>query len=145
MIEAVAGHYRRGISNMDGAFAASEEQETVAAARRAAGDLRRRGPQADRVRGELDLVAVPPVRSFAPTIGPGDRVVVTRLDHDANVRPWCCMPASAGADVTWVDVRPDDATIDLDSFDAALGEHPRLVAFTLASNAVGTVTPAASS
>jgi cysteine desulfurase family protein (TIGR01976 family) len=82
-------------------------------------------------------------RSFAHTIGPGDVVAVTRLDHDANVRPWVRATRDAGADVAWVDVRPDDVTLDLGSFDAALERRPRLVAFTLASNAVGTVTPAA--
>jgi selenocysteine lyase/cysteine desulfurase len=49
----------------------------------------------------------------------------------------------AGAHVSWVDIRTDDATIDSDSFDRALDDHPALVAFTLASNAVGTITPAA--
>ena len=82
-------------------------------------------------------------RSFARTIGPGDTVVVTRLDHDANVRPWVLAARDAGATVRWVDLHPEDATLDLESFDDALTEGPALVAFTLASNGVGTVTPAA--
>jgi cysteine desulfurase family protein (TIGR01976 family) len=65
------------------------------------------------------------------------------LDHDANVRPWVLAARDAGATVRWVDVRDDDVTLDLDAFDAALSDRTRLVAFTLASNAVGTIPPAA--
>lgn len=144
VIEAVAGHYRSGISNMDGVFAASEELEAaVGAARRAGADLAGVEPGQVVFGSNSTSLLFHLSRSFARTIGPGDEVVVTRLDHDANVRPWLLSARDAGATVRWVDVRPDDATLDLDSFDAALGRHPRLVAFTLASNAVGTVTPAA--
>ena len=68
---------------------------------------------------------------------------MTRLDHDANVRPWVLAAADAGATVRWVDVHDDDVTIDVGSFDAALSPRTKLVAFTLASNAVGTILPAA--
>ena len=70
-------------------------------------------------------------RSFGRTLRPGDEVVVTTLDHDANVRPWVLAAEDAGATVRWVDVRDDDVTLDLDSFDAALTDRTRLVAFTL--------------
>jgi cysteine desulfurase family protein (TIGR01976 family) len=143
VIDAVASHYRGGISNMDGVFAASEELEAaVGAARRAGADLA--GVEPDQVVFGPNSTSLlfHLARSFARTIGPGDEIVVTRLDHDANVRPWLLAARDAGATVRWADVRPDDATLDLDSFDAALERRPRLVAFTLASNAVGTVTPA---
>jgi cysteine desulfurase family protein (TIGR01976 family) len=143
VIDAVASHYRGGISNMDGVFAASEELETaVGAARRAGADLA--GVEPDQVVFGPNSTSLlfHLSRSFARTIGPGDEIVVTRLDHDANVRPWLLAARDAGAKVRWVDVRTGDATLDLDSFDAALERRPRLVAFTLASNAVGTVTPA---
>ncbi len=144
VIEAVSGSYRRGISNMDGVFAASRElEETVAAARRAGADLAGADPRQIVFGANSTSLLFHLSRSFARTIGPGDEVVVTRLDHDANVRPWVLAARDAGASVTWVDVRPDDATLDLVSFGAALERSPRLVAFTLASNAVGTVTPAA--
>ncbi len=143
VIEAISAHYARGISNMDGAFAASEDLEaTVAAARLAGADLAGVDPQRIVFGANSTSLLFHLSRSFARTIGPRDRVVVTRLDHDANVRPWVLAARDAGADVTWVDVQTDDATIDLDSFDAALEGKPGLVAFTLASNAVGTVTPA---
>ncbi len=143
VIEAISAHYARGISNMDGVFAASEDlEESVAAARRAGADLAGVDPQRIVFGANSTSLLFHLSRSFARTIGPGDHVVVTRLDHDANVRPWVLAARDAGADVSWVDVHTSDATIELDSFDAALEREPRLVAFTLASNAVGTVTPA---
>ena len=142
VIDAVEGHYRGGISNMDGVFAASEDLEaTVAAARRAGADLVGADPRQIVFGANSTSLLFHLSRSFARTIGPGDEVVVTRLDHDANVRPWVLAARDAGATVRWVDVRPDDATLDIDSFDEALERGPALVAFTLASNAVGTVTP----
>lgn len=144
VIDAVEGHYRGGISNMDGVFAASEDLEaTVAAARRAGADLVGADPRQIVFGANSTSLLFHLSRSFARTIGPGDEVVVTRLDHDANVRPWVLATRDAGATVRWVDVRPDDATLDIDAFDEALERGPALVAFTLASNAVGTVTPAA--
>ncbi|MDH5312721.1 MAG: cysteine desulfurase-like protein [Actinomycetota bacterium] len=144
VIEAVAAHYRRGVSNMDGVFEASEQlEEAVAAARHAGADLAGAQPGQIVFGPNSTSLLFHLSRSFARTIGPGDEVVVTRLDHDANVRPWVLAARDAGATVSWVDVLPGDATLDLDSFGAALEREPRLVAFTLASNAVGTVTPAA--
>jgi cysteine desulfurase family protein (TIGR01976 family) len=144
VIDAVAARYRTGLSNTHGAFLTSEETDaTIAGARSAAADLTGAdvgevvfGPNATTLLLHLS-------RSFAKMIAPGDEVVLTRLDHDANVRPWALAAADAGATVRWVDVREDDVTLDLDSFDAALSERTKLVAFTLASNAVGTIPPAA--
>ena len=144
VIDAIAGHLQSGISNTHGAFPASEETDAlIAEARSAAADITGAdageivfGPNATTLLLHLS-------RSFAKTLRPGDEVVVTKLDHDANVRPWLLAAADAGATVRWVDIRDDDVTLDLDSFDAALSDRTRLVAFTLASNAVGTIPPAA--
>jgi cysteine desulfurase family protein (TIGR01976 family) len=77
-------------------------------------------------------------RSVGRTLRPGDAVVVTRLDHDANVRPWVRAAEDAGALVRWVDVGPD-GTLDADGLAAALTGRVRLVALTCASNAIGTM------
>src|SRR5262249_51450106 len=69
----------------------------------------------------------------------GSDVIVTRLDHDANVRPWALAAHDAGAAVQLVDVRPDDCTLDLDDLDRKLSRRTKLVAVGAASNAVGTV------
>ena len=144
VIEAMAGHLRSGISNTHGAFAASEETDTlIASARDAAADLTGADPGEIVFGPNATTLLLHLSRSFAKTLRPGDEVIVTKLDHDANVRPWILAAEDAGATVRWVDIRDDDVTLDLDSFDASLSERTRLVAFTLASNAVGTIPPAA--
>jgi cysteine desulfurase family protein (TIGR01976 family) len=80
-------------------------------------------------------------RALAKTWRPGDEVVVTRLDHDANVTPWVLAAADAGATVRFLDIDPTDCTLRLDQLPALLNERTRLVAVGLASNAVGTVNP----
>jgi cysteine desulfurase family protein (TIGR01976 family) len=144
VIEAVSGHYRRGMSNTHGAFATSQETDAVVTeARRAAADLTGADPDEIVFGPNATTLLFHVSRSFVKTLEPGDEVVVTRLDHDANVRPWVLAAADAGASIRWVDVHEDDVTIDIDSFEAALSSRTRLVAFTLASNAVGTLPPAA--
>jgi len=71
----------------------------------------------------------------------GDEVVVTRLDHDANVRPWIQAAAAVGAVVRWIDFDPATGEVDPDSLSAALTERTRLVAITGASNLIGTMPP----
>jgi cysteine desulfurase family protein (TIGR01976 family) len=143
VIEAVAGRYHAGLSNTHGAFITSQETDgLVAEARRAAADLTGARPDEVVFGPNATTLLFHVSRSFSKTLEPGDEVVVTRLDHDANVRPWVMAAADAGATVRWVDVREEDVTIDVDSFAAALSPRTRLVAFTLASNAVGTI-PAA--
>ena len=144
VIEAMAGYLRRSNANAHGAFATSQEtDDVIAEAHRASADL---------LNADVDEVIFGPnattllfalSRSVARTLGPGDEVVVTRLDHDANVRPWVLAAEDAGATVRWVDIREEDATLDPASFEAALSERTKVVAFSLASNAVGTITPAA--
>jgi cysteine desulfurase family protein (TIGR01976 family) len=80
-------------------------------------------------------------RALARTWTAGDEVLVTHLDHDANVTPWVLAAESAGARVQRIDIHPDDCTLDLDDFRNKLSERTRLVAVGYASNAVGTVNP----
>ncbi|MEP6972679.1 MAG: cysteine desulfurase-like protein [Actinomycetota bacterium] len=144
VIDAIAGHLRSGISNTHGAFAASEETDAlIAEARSAAADITGADPGEIVFGPNATTLLMHLSRSFGRMLRPGDEVVVTTLDHDANVRPWVLAAEDAGATVRWVDIREDDVTLDLDSFDAALSDRTRLVAFTLASNAVGTIPPAA--
>jgi cysteine desulfurase family protein (TIGR01976 family) len=78
-------------------------------------------------------------RSLARTWKPGDEVVLTRLDHDANVRPWVLAARDTGASVQFVDMHPEDCTLDLDDLRRRLGPRTRLLAVACASNAVGTM------
>ncbi|HRK48095.1 MAG TPA: cysteine desulfurase-like protein, partial [Nocardioides sp.] len=77
-------------------------------------------------------------RTMAKRWGTGDEVVVTRLDHDGNVRPWVIAAEAVGATVRWVDFSPETGELSLESLDEALSPRTRLVAVTGASNLIGT-------
>ena len=143
VIEAIASYLRRSNANLHGAFATSEETDRlVERAHREAANLLGADPDEVVFGPNATSLLFQISRSFARTLAPGDEIVVTRLDHDANVRPWVLAAEDAGATVRWVDIRDEDVTLDLNSFAAALGPRTRFVAFTLASNAVGTIPPA---
>lgn len=80
-------------------------------------------------------------RAIARTWQSGDEILVTRLDHDANVTPWVLAARDAGATVRHIGIHAEDCTLDLDDFEAKLSERTRLVAVGCASNAVGTINP----
>lgn len=144
VIDAMRGYLTSSNSNTHGTFATSEGTDAlIAEARRAAADLIGATPGGIVFGQNATSLLLSLSRSFGRTLSRRDEVVVTRLDHDANIRPWLLAARDAGATVRWVDIRTDDATLDLDSLDEALGDRTRLVAVTLASNAVGTITPAA--
>ncbi|MFJ8931111.1 cysteine desulfurase-like protein [Streptomyces sp. NPDC102364] len=77
-------------------------------------------------------------RTLAKTWGPGDEVVVTRLDHDSNIRPWIQAAEAAGATVRWADFDPKSGELRPEHLKAVLSERTRLVAVTAASNLIGT-------
>jgi len=77
-------------------------------------------------------------RTLSKDWGPGDEVVVSRLDHDANIRPWVLAAEAAGATVRWVDFDPATGELPPDAVEAVVGERTRLVAVTAASNLIGT-------
>lgn len=139
VIDAVADGLRFAMSNLGGAFAASARSgETVTAARRAIADL---------VGGTEDGVLLGPnmttltfhlADALSSRWGPGDEVVVTSLDHDANIRPWIWAAERAGASVRWAEVDAGTGELPLEALDAAITDRTRLVAVTAASNLIGT-------
>ncbi len=144
VIEAISGYLRRSNSNLHGEFVTSRETDAVVAeARRAGADMTGADPGEIVFGPNATSLLFSLSRSFGRTLKPGDEILVTYLDHDANIRPWLLAAEDTGATVKWVDINENDVTLNLDSFDAALSDRTRLVAFTLASNAVGTVPPAA--
>jgi cysteine desulfurase family protein (TIGR01976 family) len=144
VIDAMAMRLRHGSSNTHGVFATSVEVDAqIQAAHEAGADLLGANPDEIVFGQNATSLLLHLSRSFSRTLRAGDEVVVTRLDHDANVRPWVLAANDAGATVRWVDVRDDDVTLDVESLDEVLTDRTRLVAFTLASNAVGTMPPAA--
>ena len=80
-------------------------------------------------------------RAIAKTWAGGDEVVVSRLDHDGNVRPWVQAAEAVGATTRWIDVDPATGEVDLDSVAVAVTPATRLVAITGASNLIGTIPP----
>jgi cysteine desulfurase family protein (TIGR01976 family) len=144
VVDAMAGYLRTSNANTHGVFPTSQETDGVIdEAHRAGADLLGVDPDEIVFGPNATTLMFAISRSVARTLRPGDEVVVTRLDHDANIRPWIMAAEDAGASVRWVEFQKDDVTLDRDSFESALSERTKVVAFTLASNAVGTVTPAA--
>jgi cysteine desulfurase family protein (TIGR01976 family) len=80
-------------------------------------------------------------RSLARTLQPGDNLLVTRLDHDANISPWMLIAEDKGCNLLWVDIDVEQGTLDLDDFARALEKRPKIAAFGYASNLLGTVNP----
>ncbi|MFD4501891.1 cysteine desulfurase-like protein [Streptomyces sp. NPDC058457] len=80
-------------------------------------------------------------RHLAKTWNAGDEIILSRLDHDANVRPWIQAAERAGVTVRWIEIDADTTQLDLDSYERALSPRTRLVAVTAASNVLGTKPP----
>lgn len=140
VIEAMAGYLRTSNANTNAAFPTSAETDAVIdEARRAGADLVGSAPDEIVFGPNATTLLFHISRSIAWTLGPGDEIVVTRLDHDANVAPWLFIADEIGASVKWVDIREEDVTLDLDSLDAALSDRTKVVAVTAASNAIGTI------
>ncbi|MGA6166210.1 cysteine desulfurase-like protein [Amycolatopsis magusensis] len=139
VIDAIAGTYRRGIGNVGGAFPASHRaDEIVANARQAVADLVGGDPGGVILGASMTTLTYRLANTLATGWQPGDEVVVTRLDHDANVRPWVQAAEKAGATVKWADVDRTTGDLPTGQFDALLSERTRLVAVTAASNVLGT-------
>jgi cysteine desulfurase family protein (TIGR01976 family) len=145
VIEAVSGYFRTSNANHDGPFLTSRRSDAILAeAHLALADLLNAGdPSEIKLGANMTTLTLHVARSIAAGLSPGDEIVVTRLDHEANVGPWRSAAADRGLTVRTVDIDPVDATLDLEAFDAALHGRPRLVAFGWASNAVGTINPVA--
>jgi cysteine desulfurase family protein (TIGR01976 family) len=142
VIEAFGTYFREHNANTHGAFVTSVESDRVIdEAHVAMEDFLNAPPGTVRFGPNMTTLTFMLSRAIGRLLGPGDDVVVTRLDHDANVTPWVLMAEDAGARIRWVDVDPADCTLDLASLDKALAGRPRLVAVGLASNATGTINP----
>jgi cysteine desulfurase family protein (TIGR01976 family) len=130
-------------ANHGGAFQTSQDSDAlIEEARQAMADFLHAGRREEIVFGaNMTTLTFHISRSLARTFQPGDTIVVTRLDHDANISPWLMAAEDRGCRVRWVDIHPEDGTLDLEDFQAALQEKPKLVAVGYASNALGTINP----
>ena len=143
VIDAIAEQLAAGTANDGGAFATSRATEALLHdARVAAGRLCGSEPAAIAFGANMTTLSFLLAHAVARTFAPGDEIVVTDLDHDANVAPWLRVAEDHGLVVRRAPVRTEDATLDHDALEGLLNERTRLVAFTLASNAVGSLTDA---
>jgi cysteine desulfurase family protein (TIGR01976 family) len=139
VIDAMAGAYRAGLGNSGGAFPASRRSDEITAeCRRAVADLTGGRPEGVILGPNMTTLTYRLARALAAGWGPGDEVVVTRLDHDANVRPWVQAASAVGAVVRWADVQLPEGDLPLASFRCLISDRTRLVAVTAASNLIGT-------
>jgi cysteine desulfurase family protein (TIGR01976 family) len=139
VIDAVADYLIHHNANTHGAFATSRRtDETIDAARAAMADFL--GCAADEVifGPNMTTLTFAISRAFGRDIRPGDEIVLTRLDHDANVAPWKALEEQ-GAIIRMVDIDTEECTLDMADMARAIGPRTKLVAVGYASNAVGTI------
>jgi cysteine desulfurase family protein (TIGR01976 family) len=131
--------FREAMANVGGTFAASERTGAVVAeARRAVADLAGGAPEGVVLGPNMTTLTFHMADTLSAGWEPGDEVVVTSLDHDANVRPWVLAAERAGATVRWAEVDTATGALPAEAFEGPIGERTRLVAVTAASNAIGT-------
>jgi cysteine desulfurase family protein (TIGR01976 family) len=139
-IAAMAEHLERGTANSGGAFLASVETDRMSAEAHAAmADLLGADPGEIAFGPNMTSLTFAVSRALAKTWQAGDEIVLTRLDHDANVTPWTMAAEDRGVRVRWLDIDPESATLRLDALPGLLGPRTRLVAVAGASNAFGTL------
>jgi cysteine desulfurase family protein (TIGR01976 family) len=144
VLDAVDGYLRSSNANLGGAFPTSAASDELY--------WRGRAAAAEFTGGHQDGIAFGAnmttlnfllAHALVRTLEPGDEIVVTALDHDANVSPWLLVAQDRDLVVRTAPIRPDDVTLDIDALEELIGERTRVVAFTLASNAVGSMPDAA--
>jgi len=130
-------------TNHGGAFETSRKSDAVLhAAHQAMADFYNAASPEEIVFGNnMTTLTLHLSRSISRMWNPGDEIVVTRLDHDANVTPWLLAAEDRGAVVNWVDFDVEDGTLMLDSLAAALEKKPKFLAVGYASNSLGTINP----
>lgn len=140
VIHAMTDAMTRRNANTHGVFETSVRSDAIIDhAREAAADLL--GGRTDEIvfGNNMTSLTFALGRSLAAEFGPDDEIVVTRLDHDANVAPWLMLAEDTGAQVRWADVDVETCTIDMDHLQSLINPRTRLVAIGYASNAVGTI------
>jgi cysteine desulfurase family protein (TIGR01976 family) len=140
VIEAMGRYLTEANSNVHGAFLYSRRtDETIDAARQALADLLN-APRPDEIvfGANMTTLTFTLSRAIGRTLAPGDEIVVSRLDHDADIAPWLALDEH-GAVIRFVDFDPADCTLDMTEMEATINSRTRLVAVGYASNAVGTI------
>ena len=151
VIDATSAYLRDSNANLGGAFASSRaSDEVIKRGRAAAAEFTGGHPEGIAFGANMTTLNFQLAHAVARTLEPGDEIVVTALDHDANVSPWLLVAEDHDLVVRTAPLRAADATshgrdvaLDVDALEALIGDRTRVVAFTLASNAVGSIPDAA--
>jgi len=139
VIDAISDYLKRDNANTGGAYATSRHTDAmIAGARSAMADFL--GCDADEVVFGPNMTSLTYAisRSIGRELGPGDEIVLTHLDHDANVSPWRALE-ERGATIRMAEIHEDDCTLDMEDVVHKITDRTRLVAVGYASNAVGTI------
>ena len=143
VIDAVSHTLAHANANQSGLFATSQDADRmIAEAQRGLCDFLGADDPRTIVFGQnMTSLTLALSRSLARNWKPADEIVVTRLDHDANVSPWVLAARDAGATVRWAGIKSEDCTLDLEELRRLINERTRLVAVGCASNATGGINP----
>jgi cysteine desulfurase family protein (TIGR01976 family) len=143
VIDAISQYLGNRNANHQGLFATSRESdEMLAEAHQAFADLLGVDDPGETIFGpNMTTLTFSLSRALGKTWNQGDEVIVTRLDHDANVAPWVLAARDAGATVHYVDIHSEDCTLDLEDFQSKLSSRTRMVAVGCSSNGSGTINP----
>jgi cysteine desulfurase family protein (TIGR01976 family) len=130
-------------ANHEGVFKTSRESDAIVdAARAAVADFLGAARPEEIIFGQnMTSLTLHMSRSLARTLQAGDEIVVTRLDHDANIAPWLLIAEDRGCTVRWVEFDPEDCTWNIEALQRQITDRTKLVAIGYASNAVGTINP----
>ena len=143
VIDAVADYYTTSNANSGGKFATSQRSDAkIDKVRQLVADFIN-APSPDEIcfGPNMTTLNFSLSRAIAQTLSPGDEIVLTRMDHDANVNPWLLIARDYDLTVRWIDILEEDCTLDLNTLEAALTDRTKVVATVHASNAVGTINP----
>jgi cysteine desulfurase family protein (TIGR01976 family) len=143
VMEAVQNYYLKSNANTCGAFAISRSNDTmIDSARAAMADFFNCDKDEVIFGQNMTTITFALARAIGRTLEPGDEIVVTTLDHDANVAPWRALE-ELGMVIRQVDIHESDCTLDLEDLKHKINKNTKLVAVGYASNAVGTINPVA--
>jgi len=147
VMDAISDYLRRDNANTGGAYATSRRTDAVIGeARSAMADFLHCGADEIVFGPNMTTLTYAMSRAIGRELKPGDEIVVTRLDHDANVSPWLAMAedlqnGDGGVTVRWAEIHDEDCTLDMADLASKINAKTKLVAVGYASNAVGTINP----
>jgi|SRR5579871_3329154 len=142
VIDAISDYLRRDNANTGGAYSTSRHTDAmIAEARAAMADFLHCGPDEVVFGPNMTSLTFAISRAIGRELKPGDEILVTRLDHDANVSPWLAIAEDRGTTVRWAEIHDEDCTLDMADLASKINKNTKLVAAGYASNAVGTINP----